>query len=302
MSGLPSLQVPAGPIFCGATWILGSQYVFSGPLAGEAQAGFDEIAAVDPAFQASIDEAADVWDLVYNNMIEFISPAPWGGELSSIAANETLALHAGIVAQDARLRPQPRPLTNSSGASMWSTSDVRGMPLSRRQRFAYKPGPQGGAVDNVGGVPSVSVSREVVSSGAFGEVLKATADLCASGDYAGCSRHELYHDITGNINSPQPANTSIGPDFREAIYHVVVGGQSPERMEGIYYPLGRNSYLSESAYYMAPGSFGPRYWGEENYADLLEVKARWDPEGVFWCHHCVGDTEEAATRLISWDE
>ena len=126
LHGLPSLQVPAGPIFCGATWFLGSQYVFSGPLAGEAQAGFDEIAAVDPAFQASIDEAADVWDLVYNNMIEFISPAPWGGELSSIAVNETLALHAGIVAQDARLRPQPRPLTNSSGgASMWSPSDVQ---------------------------------------------------------------------------------------------------------------------------------------------------------------------------------
>ena len=37
---------------------------------------------------------------------------------------------------------------------------------------------------------------------------------------------------------------------------------------------------------------GGRYWGEENYAELLEVKARYDPEGVFWCHHCVGDTEE----------
>eukprot|EP01050_Picozoa_sp_SAG11_P005507 SAG11_NODE_390_length_9860_cov_49.246184_9_plen_240_part_00 len=201
MSGLPSLQVPAGPIFCGATWILGSQYVFSGPLAGEAQAGFDAIAEVDPAFQASIDEAANVWELVYNNMIEFISPAPWGGELSTAAANETVALHTGIVAPDARL-------TNSSGArhatppsrtgaSMWSSSsDIKGLPLSRRQRFAYKPGPQGGAVEDVGGVPSVSVSREVVSSGEFAEVLKATADLCASGDNAGCSRHELYHDIT----------------------------------------------------------------------------------------------------------
>ena len=40
---------------------------------------------------------------------------------------------------------------------------------------------------------------------------------------------------------------------------MVVGGQSPERMESIYYPLGRNSYLSESAYYIPPGSFGPRY-------------------------------------------
>ena len=278
MGGSPPLQVPAGPLFCGATWFLGSQYVFSGPLAGEAQVGFDELAAVDPAFEAVVDEAADVWDLVYSNAIEFIFPLPWEG-----------------IAPDTTGRPiaQARPRTNRSGASMWSdTAD--GMPLDRRQRMAYKPGPRGGAVEHVGGVPSVSVSREVVSSGTFGEVLKATADLCASGDEAGCSRHELYHDITGNVGSPQPANTSVGPDFREAIYHVVVGQQSLERMEGIYYPLGRNSYLSESAYYMSPGSFGPRYWGEENYAELLEVKARHDPSSVFWCHHCVGDTEEAA--------
>ena len=74
--------------------------------------------------------------------------------------------------------------------------------------------------------------------------------------------------------------------------HVVVGGQSPERMDGIYYPLGRNSYLSESAYYMTPGTFGDRYWGEDNYRRLLGIKARYDPTGVFWCRHCVGDTEE----------
>lgn len=25
-----------------------------------------------------------------------------------------------------------------------------------------------------------------------------------------------------------------------------------------------------------------------NYARLMEVKAKWDPSGVFWCKHCVG--------------
>ncbi|KAL8692115.1 MAG: hypothetical protein Q9218_002783 [Villophora microphyllina] len=29
------------------------------------------------------------------------------------------------------------------------------------------------------------------------------------------------------------------------------------------------------------------YWGKENYATLVEIKRKWDPEGVFWCGPCV---------------
>ena len=195
----------------------------------------------------------------------------------------------------AQSHAQRQPRANSSG-SIWSSDGKREMPLKHRKHFAHKPGPRRGAAGNVGGVPSVSVSREAVASGALAQVMKRNADLCASGDEAGCERQELYHDITGNVGSPRAPNTSVGPDFREAIFHVVVGGQSSERMKDIYYPLGRNSYLSESAYFMEPGTFGPRYWGE-NYQRLLEIKARYDPSGVFWCHHCVGDTEEQGTSV-----
>jgi ribonuclease T2 len=287
-SGLTFLTlVPAGPIFCGATWSLGSQYVFSGPLAGEAQGGFDEIAQLDPLFEAVVFEGTDVWDLVFNLPIEYISPAPWGGQEVLPDQNQTAdLLERSLRGTKGRVQPH----TNTSGA-MWSPARVGGRAygIVHHQRFAYPPGPHGEAV---GGVPSVSVSRDTVASGEFSRVLKNTADLCASGNQVGCQRHELYHDITGNIGSPQATNTSVGPDFREAIYHVVVGGQSLERMEQIYYPLGKNSYLSESAYYMAPGTFGDRYWGEDNYRRLLDIKARYDPNAVFWCHHCVGDTEE----------
>jgi hypothetical protein len=37
-------------------------------------------------------------------------------------------------------------------------------------------------------------------------------------------------------------------------------------------------------------NWGERYWGG-NYAKLQQIKAKWDPEGVFGCHHCVGDEE-----------
>ncbi|ESO97044.1 hypothetical protein LOTGIDRAFT_239224 [Lottia gigantea] len=29
-------------------------------------------------------------------------------------------------------------------------------------------------------------------------------------------------------------------------------------------------------------------WGKDNYARLLTIKKKWDPEQLFWCHHCVG--------------
>ena len=35
-----------------------------------------------------------------------------------------------------------------------------------------------------------------------------------------------------------------------------------------------------------------RYWGEENYQKLLDIKMKWDPTMVFGCHHCVGDEED----------
>ena len=101
---------------------------------------------------------------------------------------------------------------------------------------------------------------------------------------------------TGNLNSPQDPQVSIGPGFREAVYHVVVGGQTSARMEEVYYPLGESSYLSESAYDMGgqPNAFRQRYWGAENYERLAEIKSSVDPSGVFWCHHCVGDADGEA--------
>jgi hypothetical protein len=34
---------------------------------------------------------------------------------------------------------------------------------------------------------------------------------------------EIYQDITGNINSPQPENVSISAGFRTALFHFIQG-------------------------------------------------------------------------------
>jgi hypothetical protein len=45
-------------------------------------------------------------------------------------------------------------------------------------------------------------------------------------------------------------------------------------------------YWSETDYFLE--DFQGSYWGAEKYAKLLKVKAKYDPTGLFVCHHCVG--------------
>ena len=66
-----------------------------------------------------------------------------------------------------------------------------------------------------------------------------------------------------------------------------------------YYQLGNHSYSNESAYKIGEDdidteSWKYRLWGS-NYDSLLEIKRKFDPQGVFWCRHCVGDEENFGT-------
>ena len=54
-----------------------------------------------------------------------------------------------------------------------------------------------------------------------------------------------------------------------------------------YYALGNYSYFGESAYEM--DDWPARLWGDEVFERLSAIKARVDPDGVFWCRHCIGD-------------
>lgn len=57
------------------------------------------------------------------------------------------------------------------------------------------------------------------------------------------------------------------------------------------------SYVSESNYFNA--SWQKAYWGE-NYSRLRAIKAKYDPEGLFFVHHSVGSEDwsnDGFTRL-----
>ena len=108
-----------------------------------------------------------------------------------------------------------------------------------------------------------------------------------------CSRQELYHDITGRSDQRYVQNVSISDGFRNGLYHYVFSGNWDYEHLQTYYALGNNSYFSESAYMLEkPNGWRKRYWGSDaNYQRLLDIKNRHDPNQVFWCRHCVGDSD-----------
>ena len=48
---------------------------------------------------------------------------------------------------------------------------------------------------------------------------------------------------------------------------------------------GSGSYVNETDYFEP--DWARSFWGE-NYPRLLEIKRKYDPDGFFYCHHCVG--------------
>ena len=48
---------------------------------------------------------------------------------------------------------------------------------------------------------------------------------------------------------------------------------------------GAGSYVNETDYFES--DWQREFWGE-NYARLSEIKRKYDPDGLFFCHHCVG--------------
>jgi ribonuclease T2 len=138
---------------------------------------------------------------------------------------------------------------------------------------------------SLGGLPSVLVSRAQVASGRATTVIQGRLAQCARAQQ--CWRQELYNDLTGQLGSPQDAFTALNPGMRSALFHYLSAGWSAEGFAEPY-TLGAHSYFGESAYDMP--DWPVRYWGEGNHARLLAVKQAYDPDGLFWCRHCVGDT------------
>lgn len=56
---------------------------------------------------------------------------------------------------------------------------------------------------------------------------------------------------------------------------------------------GAGAYVNEADYFEP--DWQKSFWGD-NYARLLDIKRKYDPDGLFWCHHCVGSEETSEKR------
>jgi len=172
---------------------------------------------------------------------------------------------------------------NKTTANVWEKVLPHGYDVMTNgiNPFKYAAG-QGPGV-----TPSVLLSRETLAGDALRMQTKEQMLRCRTSSH-NCQSLQFYNDIPGTRSSEvfPASSTSIHPDFRAAVAHVVVMTDSLSNIES-WYELGAASYFSESAYIQTGDSWKDRTWGPQ-YAKLLAVKKRVDPENVFWCHHCVG--------------
>lgn len=146
------------------------------------------------------------------------------------------------------------------------------------------------------GLPSVAVAREDTDS--LVKHMKTRMHACLEGV---CSLFQLYNDMPNTISSavaPDGA-TSIHPAFRTALLHVL-HYMADDSLLDEFYSLGASSYFAETTFNL--DGWKHRYWGD-NYDQLLRVKLKYDPDGRFWCHHCVGadyrlDADSDRTTMV----
>ncbi|KAF2746061.1 FAD-binding domain-containing protein [Sporormia fimetaria CBS 119925] len=109
---------------------------------------------------------------------------------------------------------------------------------------------------------------------------------------------------TAPYNHPDNSATGLNPAWREAMWHVVLGGMwtsdttPAHRLEvqntisAAVQPL--KEIIPESGAYVNEGDWREEDWKNVffggNYKRLEEVKRKWDPESVFRCWKCIGWT------------
>jgi hypothetical protein len=113
---------------------------------------------------------------------------------------------------------------------------------------------------------------------------------------------QLYS--TGPWNHPDNSKTSVNPEWRNALWHVVMGAawisstpsalrtQIQNTVSASVQPFkaltpGGGSYLNEGDW--LEENWQQTFFGD-NYDRLLDVKRRYDPTGLFNCWKCVGWT------------
>lgn len=113
---------------------------------------------------------------------------------------------------------------------------------------------------------------------------------------------QLY--ATGPSNQPDNSKTGVNPEWRNVLWHVIMGAawtsttppnvrtQMQNTISASVQPL--KALTPDGGCYMNEGDWLEENWQQtffgDNYDRLLDVKKRYDPTGLFNCWKCVGWT------------
>lgn len=116
-----------------------------------------------------------------------------------------------------------------------------------------------------------------------------------------CTSIDVVDALTGRVNSPRDTDgVSIGSHLRNGLLHMKLTQLMPEDRP-TFFALSNGSYFSESSYSMT--DWAERYWGPTNKGRLGAVKAKYDPDEVFSCRHCITPSlnvaHSAANSILS---
>ncbi|RJE24366.1 FAD binding domain protein [Aspergillus sclerotialis] len=128
-----------------------------------------------------------------------------------------------------------------------------------------------------------------------------------SPDLPGVTNPSISGTMTG---SKKPVDNALNPAWREAIVHVITGQSWDDTLsddlaaKAVYDMTYKRGYAlrqlapDTGAYVNEANPNEPdwqwSFWGP-NYPRLQAIKQKYDPDGLFWCLHCVGS--EAWTEM-----
>jgi len=146
-------------------------------------------------------------------------------------------------------------------------------------------------------------SRLVPAAVCTDPVLRANASAALTTVAAYVPLHGMM--VTGGAVSLADTNsthTSVTPAWRSSVQHVAFGiawaaNTTLAEVQQIFAGTSqltevlRQAWPDSGAYFSESDFLEPNwqtsFWGAQNYARLQGVKAAYDPDGVFTCHHCV---------------
>jgi len=118
------------------------------------------------------------------------------------------------------------------------------------------------------------------------EMLDFLLDLLVNRDGIG----GINYFLGGKIGDVGDEDTSVHPALRKAAWNLFVNPGGVEKM----YEFLPNTITGACFNHHSPvePDWKDALWGDSQYGKLLELKGKYDPDGVFNCWHCVGYTGE----------